>query len=436
MESVWGPSARETASGRAIGGANEPRWRRGRGSTYPPAVLPDAAPPAEPAAPRVVHLPVYAENAFQPVLMAAQRELGWTVIDGGGGGNFLRTALREWRADVLHLHWLHPYLLRAGAWGSWKRAGRFLAEIALLKRRGAKVVWTVHNLTNHEGRHPRLELTFTRAVVRLCDAVVTHGAAAAEEARPRFLIPRRTPVVSVPLPAYTGHFPPAPDRLAARRSLGLYPAEASDEEVSAGRVFAFAGRVEPYKCPAELVAAFSALSDPTARLLIAGSCQDGELAADLRRRAAADPRVRLDLRYVPDEELPTVLAAADVVACPSRGVLTSSSVLLGMSFDRPVLAPAAGCVPEAVGGDAADGGAAFLYDPADPNGLAAAVARAAAASETDLAAMRAAAADRAAASAPARVAATLCDLYSDLCGKRPAAVPNETDPTDPTGAAA
>ena len=307
---------------------------------------PDVARPARRPR-RVVHLPVYRDNPYQPMLMEAQRELGWEVIDGGGGGNFLGTALRDWRADVLHFHWLHPYLLRDGVAASWGRGLRFLAEVALLKSRGTRVVWTVHNLSNHEGRHPRIELALTRRFVRLCDAVVVHGAAAADAARVRFRVPASVPVVNIPHPHYADRLPPAVPRDEARRRLGL---------TDAGRVFLFLGRVRPYKCVDELLAAFAALPAADARLIVAGGCEDETLGAELHRLAAPDPRVRLDLRHVPDDEVPVLMGAADVIACPSRGVLTSGSVLLAMSFGRPVVAPAAGCVPEVVGG------AGFLYE--------------------------------------------------------------------------
>ena len=308
---------------------------------------PRSAAAVPPLHPRVVHLPVYHENPYQPILMEAQRELGWEVIDGGGGGNFLRTAWRDWRADVMHFHWLHPYLLRPGVAASWGRGMRFLAEVTLLKSRGSRIVWTVHNLSNHEGLHPRIELALTRRFVRLCDAVVVHGLAAAGAAQERFRVPASVPVVDIPHPHYADRLPPAVPQDEARRRLGL-----SD----AGRVFVYLGRVRPYKCVDELLSAFAALPDLTARLIVAGGCGDAALEAELHRLAARDARVRLDLRHVPDNEVPVLMGAADVVCCPSRGVLTSGSVLLAMSYGRPATAPASGCVPEVVGG------AGFVYE--------------------------------------------------------------------------
>ena len=74
--------------------------------------------------------------------------------------------------------------------------------------------------------------------------------------------------------------------------------------------------------------------------------------------------MRLDLGFVPDEELQVYLRAADVVACPFLEIFTSGSVLLAMSFERAVIAPRRGCVTETL--DEAGG---ILYDADDPQGL-------------------------------------------------------------------
>jgi len=302
----------------------------------------------------VVHLPVYPENAYQPMLMQAQRDLGWEVIDGGGGGNFLRTALRDWRPDVLHLHWLHPYLLRKGRFASWMRGMRFLAEITLLRRSGIKIVWTVHNLGNHRQQHGGIELAITRRFARQCDLILTHGAAAAGAARERFRIPVSTPVLSTRFPNYCNQYPIDSRNSQWRSEWGL-----SESDF----VIGFLGRVEPYKQVCELVDAFRGAAGNQHRLLIGGRASSEDYGNALRSRIGLDSRIQLFSDYVPDERMRSFLLACDVIACPSKGILTSSSVPLAMSFGRPVLAPAEGCIPEEVG----DTG--FLYDNSRTDGL-------------------------------------------------------------------
>lgn len=302
---------------------------------------------------RVVHLPVYAENAYQPMLMDSQRKLGWDVIDGGGGGNFLRTALRNWRPDILHVHWLHPYLLRNGALASWARGWRFLAEIALIRRSGTRIVWTVHNLANHAQQHGNIELAMTRRFVRQCDLILTHGNFAVDVARERFRIPDVVPIQSARFPNYCEQYPVTHGEN-ARELWGLDPKQF---------VVGFLGRVEPYKQVVELVQAFRSVAASDACLLIGGRAADSDYAQEVQRAIDNDTRIRFLNDYVPKEEVASFLTACDVIACSSKGILTSSSVPLAMSFGRAVLAPSEGCIPEEVGVTG------FLYDNSHNEGL-------------------------------------------------------------------
>ena len=63
-------------------------------------------------------------------------------------------------------------------------------------------------------------------------------------------------------------------------------------------------------------------------------------------RPDEDPRVRLDLRFLPDDELPTLLAAADLVVLPYRRIQNSGSAILALSANRPVLVPDLGAMRE------------------------------------------------------------------------------------------
>jgi glycosyltransferase involved in cell wall biosynthesis len=123
-------------------------------------------------------------------------------------------------------------------------------------------------------------------------------------------------------------------------------------------------------------------------LLIAGGTWPPESYVDkLRRLAEADPSIILRAERIADEEIQLYLNAADVMVYPFREVLTSSSVIMAMSFGRPVIVPRMGCLPELVGPDAG-----FIYEPGDVADL---EARLKAAAAAGLPAMGAAAARRA-----------------------------------------
>lgn len=303
---------------------------------------------------RVVHLPVYSDNQYQPLLMTALAARGLEVIDGGGGGNFLRTALFRWKADLYHFHWLHPYLLRSRRELTIVRATRFIFEALLLKLRGARIVWTVHNLVNHERRFPTIERLYATIFAHIADGVIVHSESGRLEAVKAYRLSVRLPIAIIPQGSYSDHYPNRAGRRESRAKLGL----AADEFV-----FLFLGRIEPYKGVFELIRDFKRIR-VASRLLIAGRASDATLLELLQKEAAGAPNVRIGEGFVSGEDLQTYFNAADVFVFPVRDILNSSSISLAMSFGSPCIAPAFDGIRSVLG---EKGG--ILYDPSDPSGL-------------------------------------------------------------------
>ncbi len=303
---------------------------------------------------KVVHLPVYGDNQYQPLLMKALSDRGLQVIDGGGGGDFLRTALFHWKADLYHFHWLHPYMLRRGRPASILRGLRFLLEVLLIRLSGARLIWTVHNLVNHERRFPEIERLYSTIFAHLADGVIAHSDSAGIEATRVHRLSPRTRIVVIPQGSYVDHYPNErrPDESRAKLSL-------SADEI----VFLFLGRIEGYKGVLDLVRAFKQLPGKPS-LLIAGRASDSDLLARLREEIGGAPRIRLDEGYVSDGELQTYFNAADVFVFPVRAILNSSSISLAMSFGLACVAPALDGIKAMLGDD---GG--IFYNPSDPRGL-------------------------------------------------------------------
>ncbi|MCC6832857.1 MAG: glycosyltransferase [Thermoleophilia bacterium] len=303
--------------------------------------------------------------------------------------------VRAGRPRVLHLHWTHEYLkgaagpTRVGRW-------RFMSQLRLLRRLGVRIVWTMHNLGGHDGsRHPS-EMAVHRELVGLADAVICHCSAAREAAIAAYgLGPAEAAKLHVvPHGSYVGAYPDGLAKAEARVRLGL-PAD--------GPVLLFLGAVRGYKGTDELVAAFRAIEDPSARLLIAGRPRGAGIEERLAGAAAIDRRIVVALRFIEDAELQVWLRAADLVVLPFRDILTSGRAILALSFGRPVVAPALGCLPETVPPTAG-----VLYDPAAPDALSGALRTAL---SGDLAAMGAAARARAEALDWGPIAAATAALY-------------------------
>lgn len=298
-------------------------------------------------------------------------------------------------AQVLHLHWTHRLVLGGSRWRSALKGLRFLLELALLRRR-VRVVWTAHNLLEHERRFPRLELAVHRCAARLYHAIIVHCEAAerALAASYRLRGGRGAPRAVIPHGHYIGVHSTAAERRPARRALGL-------EETAS--VFAHLGQIRPYKGVFELIDAFARLRAPRAYLLVAGRPWDAATAARLAAHARRDPRVRVFPGFIPEARMPLYLGAADALVLPYRDVLTSGSAMLAMSYGRAVIMPRCGCAAEMLG----EAGT-LLYDPAAPGALDAALRRALA---TDLEALGAAGRSRAEAFDWAGIAARTAAVY-------------------------
>jgi glycosyltransferase involved in cell wall biosynthesis len=78
--------------------------------------------------------------------------------------------------------------------------------------------------------------------------------------------------------------------------------------------------------------------------------------------------VRFEFRFIPDSEIATYFAAADVVLAPYRIEAQSGVALTAFHFARPVIATRVGGLPEII-----DGHNGILIPPEDPTALAHAI---------------------------------------------------------------
>jgi len=295
--------------------------------------LPRCASAPQPASPstRVLMFPKDGANSFLPQFSRAIEAAGARVDDF----NFWRAFLR--RYDVVHIHWPETHL-RTHSW--WRALGKHVRLAALclwLRCRGTRVVWMLHNLKSHEKDHWISATLFPLWFPRWCTHVIAltaHGLSCARELHPAL---RNKPAAIVPHGHYRDVYPRVPSRQESRARLGLRENSFT---------FLFFGNIRRYKNVPELIRRFRELPDRDTELVIAGLPVLGVRTEDLEALARGDARIRLHLRFIPDDEVPVFLSACDLVVLPFDSILNSGSVLLALSLDRPVLAPRLGALPE------------------------------------------------------------------------------------------
>jgi beta-1,4-mannosyltransferase len=256
-----------------------------------------------------------------------------------------RALVRQRRAgvSVIHVHW--PEFLATpppGRFGRLKHAyyfARMTAAVLALRPLGFRRVWTVHNLGPHESSAPWWARWPYALVARTTDTFVTHSADAGERAAARF--PQIAGhLVVAPHGNYRGVYGAAPAGAAA----ALRAAHGIPE--GATLLVAF-GQVRAYKRVAELAALVAATDD--LHLLVAGSPVDREHAAELERLAAGSSQVHLELRRIPDEEVGTLYAAADLAVLHYREAFSSGALLLALTEGAAVVMPQSKAAAEVAG---------------------------------------------------------------------------------------
>lgn len=313
------------------------------------------------AAQRVFFWPNYSRaNPYQRLLYS--RSANRVEFIGGDIDVALKAA--QDAADpeniTFHLHWLNKIFNGAGSDGSaTKAADEFIGKLCKLKGFGARIVWTLHNVYSHDLPFHDQENALSRVICGLADVLHVHSAASVPEIEQHFTLPREKVAISRH-GSYCGFYPDFVTPETARKMLGLH---AKDE------VILFLGLIRPYKGVAQLIEAFRRIlpDRPDALLLLAGRMDDDsfiDCTSPLGESERA--RIRLVDRFVDDLEMQLFFKSADMAVFPYRKILTSSSLLLALSFGVPVVIPDVGMTREVLQGTQAGllyegaGGAATL----------------------------------------------------------------------------
>jgi glycosyltransferase involved in cell wall biosynthesis len=264
-----------------------------------------------------------------------------------------------------HVHWLN-FLYKEADTQSQSNAtfDRFLAACRAIRENGGVVAWTVHNAVEHEATDKDFEINFRRQLAQIADVIVVHGKQAEVLATTTFNAPPQR-VINVVHGSYIGAYVDEIDRDVARKRLNA-PARET--------IFANVGAIRPYKGLNELITSILEIDQEgvSVGLLLAGRALPA-YADELTTMTGRSAAVRLDPRRVLDDEMQLYLNAADFLVLPYRSILTSGSAILGLSFARPIVAPALGCLTDLI----EDGVNGFLYEPAMADGLVTALKRAA-----------------------------------------------------------
>lgn len=247
-----------------------------------------------------------------------------------GGDRAWRRGLRFLRGSVRAL---------AGARAGGARMAHFhlfhigpleLFNVVLAKLLGMKVVTTAHDVQSFV---ERLSVPWmVRAAYRLSDRVIAHSGIAEKELQANLGIPG-SKIERIPHGNYLRSIGEVPSKEEARERLGL---------PQGAPVVLFFGQIKAVKGLDVLLDAMpDVLRDhPEAVLLVAGKVwkDDFQRYEEQIERLGISASCVLHVRYIPDSEVASYYAAADVIALPYHRIYQSGVLLMAMSYATPVIA--------------------------------------------------------------------------------------------------
>jgi glycosyltransferase involved in cell wall biosynthesis len=248
--------------------------------------------------------------------------------------NALALALRFLFAppDVVHVQWI-PLAEEGVPIELWL--------LKLAKFRGAKIVYTVHNVLPHD---PKKDYTPIFLNIYHCvDRLICHTQETADRLVKEFNI-RREKIDIIPHgPLFYDGAPM--DRAAAKARLGLAATQCT---------VLYQGLVRPYKGLDFLLDAWQEVQTqcPDACLVIAGRGEAQYMEwvrARVQQLGLADS-VRLDLRYITTEEISVFYQACDISLYLHKEITQSGALMTGIPFGRPVITTALAGFKEALVG--------------------------------------------------------------------------------------
>ena len=203
--------------------------------------------------------------------------------------------------------------------------------LRLARKRGIKVIYTVHNVLPHDsGTEQQAKY---KIIYSLADRLICHDICAKQRLIEEFQVP----LEKISVIAHGPLFDQPTQRAVGngRQSLGLAKQQT---------LVLWQGILRPYKGVSFLLQAWrrvmSELGEEQACLAIVGN-GDQELIASIQEEVASlgiAPTVKLDLRFISVDEMTDLYLDADVLVYPYSEVTTSGALMTGIGYGKAIIA--------------------------------------------------------------------------------------------------
>jgi beta-1,4-mannosyltransferase len=239
----------------------------------------------------------------------------------------LARAMREKRADILHLHWPEAYYPPKKDGRDWFRRARFTLDLSMALRR-CKLATTGHNLAPHNRSHEAFAVSNLAHAYRRSGVVFAHSEVAKKRMAGLFGLDEKR-IAVIPHGDLSTTLGAPVSKSNARAALTLPPT---------GKIALIFGMVEPYKGQEELIEWWRT-SQTDITLAIVGKPMNAEYRAHLLSRIGDAKNIIARLEWLPDDALRDWLCASDCVVFNYQQIFTSGAANLARSWGLPMLLP-------------------------------------------------------------------------------------------------
>jgi glycosyltransferase involved in cell wall biosynthesis len=271
------------------------------------------------------------ENRYIDVLVQSLRTAG-VVVESWD------KHLSRQQGNIFHVHWPQvisdirdrEYQSLRGHWIAWQ----FFRTIARVKRRGGRIVWTVHDIVPHTVplRGPAFLEKLMRRFLLAVDLAISLTFVGIEEIKEAIPSLATKPMCVARHPHYRGVLGPGHYDLEMRARLGIARAQTA---------FAFIGSLRVNKRPDLVALAFRDLPVGEAFLIMAGSASV-DMAQRICAILSARSNVKLDIlassERIPERDVIELHAVSDIFVFPGTDYFNSGTVYTALSLSVPVIA--------------------------------------------------------------------------------------------------
>jgi len=227
---------------------------------------------------------------------------------------------------LLHVHWPDKFILHDNALIMAIKASNFILQLLFFKILGVKIVWTVHNINNHEGTNLKFYRTILKFFSCLVDLHIIHS----KHSVPLLESFSIKKIEVLKHPSYYGYYKLDFDEKKSRLILGI-PENSF--------VYLFIGQIKEYKGVLDLIKAFKKINIENSCLLVAGLVSNQRILNKINIRKKNSSNIIFYNEFIRDDNLQLFFKASDVVVFPFKSILTSGSALLAQSFGKPIIIP-------------------------------------------------------------------------------------------------